>query len=419
MKKALLIVTVFLLFLHSASAQIGTCAGITVTAFPLNPQSGAYNYFGVSVTLDHVYDQNVTVTGYIYADDNHTDQSNPFSVTVTSGNLSNQTSSTFFQTGPTSDGNINVASISPSQITHNSVSYSTQCSINGYPSITVIINDNNAFEYMGSQHNSGVVAALPNITLTSSTLNSDILTQVKSWGSGLGYNTTDMQNFYDGQVTAGYLPFDNILRLDSLGNALASNSVITSTANFYVQRIYTIGSVFLSLDYGDATSYSNFSTAMISLEDSINNDGSLSSSEKNGLLSACSVGRFSAAYWGDVLLSSPLTRTHDFGTNETSIVAYQPMPSKVSRTYESFTERNDLFENNLENSILIQAPVLDFLQTSQNYNLNYPLFKIKLPKWLRIVISDVGGAIIGITGGAAGIITGAVGTSIATFATLD
>lgn len=45
--------------------------------------------------------------------------------------------------------------------------------------------------------------------------------------------------------------------------------------------------------------------------------------------------------------------------------------------------------------------------------------KFALANWLRVVIGDVGGAVIGITMGPVGIVTGAIGTSIVVVASLN
>ena len=55
------------------------CSTVTVEAFPMDPQSGQYNYFGVRVTLAQAYTQDVTVTGYIHKDaDEWNNQDHPF-----------------------------------------------------------------------------------------------------------------------------------------------------------------------------------------------------------------------------------------------------------------------------------------------------------------------------------------------------
>lgn len=83
---------------------------VTVEAFPMNPQTGQHNYFGVRVTLDQTYDHDVTVTGYIH-DDGAANTNNPFSLTVTVGNLTEETSASFYETDPTATAAIDLRTI--------------------------------------------------------------------------------------------------------------------------------------------------------------------------------------------------------------------------------------------------------------------------------------------------------------------
>lgn len=105
-------------------SQTPFCAGIVVEAFPMNPQTGSYNYFGVRVTLDQAYDQNVTVNGTIGAEGN---PSQSFSVTVTAGNLSAETDVTFYQADPTAEAAAEISTVSPSTITAYGTSFGTSC----------------------------------------------------------------------------------------------------------------------------------------------------------------------------------------------------------------------------------------------------------------------------------------------------
>jgi hypothetical protein len=78
----------------------------------VDPQSGQYNYFGVRVTLDETFSQDVTITGFVY-DVGSPDQNHPFTLTVTSGNLSAETAETFFQTGAANTGDASINTVSP------------------------------------------------------------------------------------------------------------------------------------------------------------------------------------------------------------------------------------------------------------------------------------------------------------------
>jgi hypothetical protein len=75
-----------ILFISFVQAQV------TVEAIPADPQSGSHNYyFGVRVTLSQTYINNVTVNGYIYDEGGGSNTNNPFSLTVTAGNLTAET----------------------------------------------------------------------------------------------------------------------------------------------------------------------------------------------------------------------------------------------------------------------------------------------------------------------------------------
>jgi len=95
MKKLLAILSGFLIFSGIMKAQV------TVETFPLDPQSGSHNYFGVRVTLSQTSAEDVTVTGYVYDEGNGPNTNHPYSLTVTAGNLSAETAANFYETDPT------------------------------------------------------------------------------------------------------------------------------------------------------------------------------------------------------------------------------------------------------------------------------------------------------------------------------
>src|SRR5258708_4760485 len=113
-KLALFISLISFCHLSGLQAQITSCPHVDVEVFPLNPQTGIHNYFGVRVTLDQTMTSDVTVTGFIYdcCEGIDYNENNPFSLTVTAGNTVAETSAMFYQTGPASDGAITVSSIS-------------------------------------------------------------------------------------------------------------------------------------------------------------------------------------------------------------------------------------------------------------------------------------------------------------------
>lgn len=90
-----------------------SCPGVNVQAYPMDPQSGAHNYFGIRVTLAQAFSQDVVVTGYIHKDaDENNNQDHPFTLTVAVGSLSAETPANFYETDPTGGADVTVASIS-------------------------------------------------------------------------------------------------------------------------------------------------------------------------------------------------------------------------------------------------------------------------------------------------------------------
>lgn len=86
-------------------------AQVSVETFPMDPQSGQYNYFGVKVTLPYTYSQNVTVNGYVYDEGGGPNTNNPFSLTVTTGYLTEETAANFYQTDPTANAVADISTI--------------------------------------------------------------------------------------------------------------------------------------------------------------------------------------------------------------------------------------------------------------------------------------------------------------------
>ncbi|MEO8853226.1 MAG: hypothetical protein ABI359_05580 [Ginsengibacter sp.] len=185
------------------------------------------------------------------------------------------------------------------------------CVINGGGSggtIKVITNPNNPYDYIGSEHNSGLSYVLNELG-GPSTNNSLILNADISYMQTLGYTSAQVDTAYNQGVRLGYFPFTNVPELDSAGNRMYSQGKISATANNYVQQIYTLAVNNLnqnvdSVPYSTiSSSYTTFSNGLISLESSIKNNANLTSTEKIGLLSSCSIGRYSASYWANYIIN--------------------------------------------------------------------------------------------------------------------
>lgn len=125
MKKFIHVFTL-ILFACVATSKLkaqSNCAQITVEVLPASPQTGTTNRFGAKVTLDRIYDQDITVIGYLEVNDGP-NQSN-LSITVPAGQLSVETG-WFFETDPTAEAEAVITSITPASVTSNGVTYGTQ-----------------------------------------------------------------------------------------------------------------------------------------------------------------------------------------------------------------------------------------------------------------------------------------------------
>jgi hypothetical protein len=111
MKKILSIIFISLLtFASILQAQV--CNGVSAEVIAPSPQTGLHNYFGVRVTLTQPYSQDITVAGIIYEEGNHNLQQ-PFTLTITSGNLIAETDLYLLQTGPADNAGVEISSVSP------------------------------------------------------------------------------------------------------------------------------------------------------------------------------------------------------------------------------------------------------------------------------------------------------------------
>ncbi len=205
--------------------------------------------------------------------------------------------------------------------------------------ISVITNPNNPYDYSGSQHNDGVNSIFPTLNLSTNNLDSVILVDVKSYLGSIGYSADSFQTFYGQAVQNGYLPFSHLQELDSLGNTLNANGVLSTYGNSYVQQIYNYAYQYLNTDTITTAKYNSFANNLITIEATIKNDSRISSWEKEVILASCSNGRYSAAYWGNYING----------------------------------------------------------QSTSGPNSVNPLFLKKLRNWMRFVIADIGGALVAVS----------------------
>lgn len=279
MKKILYFCIAVLCFVGTVNAQY--CAGITVESFPLNPQSGVYNYFGIRVTLDQIYSENVSVHGYIFDEGGGPNQTHPFTVTVSAGTMIGETSSTFYETDPTSNAIVNVDVITPSQITSGSTVFNTGCGVVG---ITPE-NTNNAYDYSGQIHN----AALDYFLSITPSLNShsDVASNIYSFYQSKSW-VYRADSFFLYAENSG-------LRTAILG---ASDRCTVYSTNGFSSEFCSFGNTLIGYLNDASADYSTIYSNIVYTEGQITNSTTLTSAEKQILLSAASVARYSGFYWG-------------------------------------------------------------------------------------------------------------------------
>ena len=157
------------------------------------------------------------------------------------------------------------------------------CVVNAQGKIIVINNPNNPEENAGIQHNNAVNYIFPSVNPSSSNLDSEVLAKDISYLSGMGYNADSIQNYYNQEVQDGYLPFSQLPELDSLGNMLYSQGLLSYYGNNYVQQIYGYAVQYLNTDTITTANYNSFANNLVSLEATIQNDSRISSWEKEVL----------------------------------------------------------------------------------------------------------------------------------------
>lgn len=133
------------LFAFSKVTQAQTnCAGISAGVFSTDPDN---IYYGVRVTLNQAYEQSITVSGNIISGDPNVSPV-AFSLTVSPGNLTQETQPSYYQTSPGTYASAVISTITPSNVTKNGVNYSTQCNISGeitgtYAGVSIVYESSN------------------------------------------------------------------------------------------------------------------------------------------------------------------------------------------------------------------------------------------------------------------------------------
>lgn len=180
------------------------------------------------------------------------------------------------------------------------------CVLNGGNNIVIITNPNNPNDFEGQSHNLGCSVIIQEINFASPTIWNDVLKDTKSYLYSQGYDSTEFNNWYIQAVQDGYysLPNTNFTNSpSSLITELYSKGLISANAKNYLNNIFSIIDNTIGNNTPSSILYNSVASQLINLENQISNDNTLSTQQKSGLFSACSVARFSGGYWGEYYLS--------------------------------------------------------------------------------------------------------------------
>ena len=126
------------------------------------------------------------------------------------------------------------------------------------------------------------------------------------------YDTSELRSQYnisDSLGTFGYT------RVDSLAYKMYSISEISSTAKNYMLNLSSLLETVIGENDPNDSIYVIFANDAKGYENTINADNSISVNEKLILLSAYSVARFSAAYWGNYLQNNSIQEMSEYNND--------------------------------------------------------------------------------------------------------
>lgn len=164
--------------------------------------------------------------------------------------------------------------------------------------IAIKRNSNNPNEVVGQTHNNGLRSIMPyynNGTLQPTQQN--VFNYTKSFLIRSGYDSATIVNTYNSMSQSGYYRFPRVPSIDSIAIMLYNDRRIGSIAKNYITRLSTLIKSLDGFATPTSTIYLNFANQVITYENQIKSDATITSNEKNSLLSAHSIARFSASYW--------------------------------------------------------------------------------------------------------------------------
>jgi len=168
-----------------------------------------------------------------------------------------------------------------------------------FQEIEIITNPNNSNDYVGSDHNSALNSIMPNYNDGNlEPTQQNVWTYTNIYCKSIGIDTSGTDSALTEDVDLGVYNFSNggCPSLDSVGIILYNKEVISSTTKNYINRLGLLIDSIQFMATSD-TIYGDFADEVISFENEIQNDNSITNKEKTMLLAAHAVARYSCNYW--------------------------------------------------------------------------------------------------------------------------
>lgn len=247
---------------RKSNAQVTPCSSALNVEIISPAQSGSYNYFGVKVTLTQAYTTNVIVTGYIYDEDGPSNTDHPFEVTVTTGNTTDQTPYTFYQTGPSNNATIIITSITPYLVSNGSSFFNTSgyCTVNSQTVLdttiilvdsleaahdflnnTIELDDDEYVDFLISIVKNGVAATALSYNIDSNALYAYVDRSIQASESSIDFIRSSFfgSKPFDSLTNAEIIFLGNHLANANVAGKLAPEEIGTGCLGYWMGRMWT------------------------------------------------------------------------------------------------------------------------------------------------------------------------------------
>lgn len=183
------------------------------------------------------------------------------------------------------------------------------------PTITIIKNSNNSYDYVGGNHNLGLSSITPNYEGGAlQPTQENVFSYTKSFLVNKGYNAAVIDSSFNYMVQNNLYRFSTMPSTDSVGIRLNNNGNISSTSKGYVTRLSTLINSLNGSAIPTNDMYVSFANQVIAYENEILNNSTITSIEKSILLSGHSVARHSCGYWFNYYNNPPLLESRATNT---------------------------------------------------------------------------------------------------------